>query len=178
MGRLMWIQWAEMLHLQGSQEGSAEKEAFLMRKMAFQEESSIRERSKEFQGNQREGPQGLVGAWTKELEMEPGIKLHADLVTTASLWILFYAWYNHRIKCYYLTCSSATHRLSAWQWPVCINYIFVCLYIIYVLRGTVKGLKETVQGESRQQKEGSDLKSPWRETFINVSTVPGRQESE
>lgn len=62
MGRLMWIQWAEMLHLQGSQNGSAEKEAFPMRKMAFQEESSIRERSKEFQGNQREGPQGFVGA--------------------------------------------------------------------------------------------------------------------
>lgn len=41
MGRLMWIQWAEMLHLQGSQEGSAEKEAFPIRKMAFQEESSI-----------------------------------------------------------------------------------------------------------------------------------------
>lgn len=109
----MWIQWAEMLHLQGSQEGSAEKEAFPIRKMAFQEESSTRERSKEFQGDQRDGSQCLVGAWTKELEMEPGVKVHADPEITASLWVLLYAWYNHRIKGYYLTCSSATHSFSA-----------------------------------------------------------------
>lgn len=78
-----------MLHLQGSQEGSAEKEAFLIRKMAFQEESSTRERSKGFQGDQRDGPQGLVGAWTKELEMEQGVKLPADPATTASLWFYY-----------------------------------------------------------------------------------------
>lgn len=58
--------------------------------MSFQEGSTC-EISKELQGDDEAGSQGLEGIHTKGLEKDQGLKSHMDPVTTVSRWILLHA---------------------------------------------------------------------------------------